>query len=334
MKERRERLTKLIPEYDILISTYENMRYYSGFTGEGYLLRADGVWRILTDSRYTEQASLEAPDLPVTDVRDLPGMFINSEGIAVEGSLPLNSYMKLPRDKVRIMSERIGAPRMIKDEEEIGKIARAERTGDRAFSYILDLLRPGMSEREIANRLEFYMKDNGAEALSFDVIAASGPDSSMPHARPGDRELAEGDFLIMDYGYCSDMTRTVAAGKISPEMEEVYDIVKGANELAIDRIRPGMKAREADRVAREYIDSRGYGRYFSHALGHSVGLAIHEAPALSGRDETVLAPGMLVTVEPGIYLPGKFGVRIEDLVLITEDGKKVLSRSEKDLITV
>lgn len=339
MNKRIDTLNKLLTDSDILISTPENIRYYSGFTGEGYLIRSEGIWEILTDSRYTEQASIEAPDIPIGNVNGLHDKFSGGNDIAVEDSLPLSVYCKLPAGKPFTASDRLDKARQIKEPEEIENIAEAERIGDRAFSYLLGILEPGMTERQVANRLEFYMKEHGAEALSFDVIATSGPNSSMPHAVPTDRKLAKGDLLTLDFGckykgYCSDMTRTVAIGQISDEMKDVYSIVLDANMLAIDKIHTGMLCSDADRIARDYIAKHGYGDNFGHSLGHGVGLAIHEAPALSGRCETVLEENMIVTIEPGIYIPGRFGIRIEDLLVMTADGKRVLSASDKNLITI
>ena len=209
--------------------------------------------------------------------------------------------------------------------------------GDEAFSYILNELKPGVTELQIAAKLEYFMRSHGAEGTSFDTIVASGYHSAMPHAVPTEKPLENGDFVTMDFGcryqgYCSDMTRTVVIGKADPRQKEIYQIVLEAQQAALEGLRPGMTGTEGDRLARDVIEKAGYGEYFGHGLGHSVGLEIHEKPALSTRDETVLLPGMIETVEPGIYIPGFGGVRIEDMVVLTETGIRNLTTSPKELI--
>jgi Xaa-Pro aminopeptidase len=218
-------------------------------------------------------------------------------------------------------------------------LRRAEAIGDLAFTHICGFLKEGMSETEVALELEFFMRRNGAECLSFDTIAVSGVRSSLPHGEPSDKKIEAGDFLTMDFGckylgYCSDMTRTVAIGKVTDEMKKVYGIVQRAQQTALEAINPGKKASDIDKTARDIIKYEGYGNCFGHGTGHGVGLEIHEAPTANPTGETVLKPGMSVTVEPGIYLPGRFGVRIEDLALVTETGYEVLSHSDKDLIII
>ena len=338
MKTRRDTLIGLLPEDSVLISSPENIRYYSGFTGEGYLAKtASKPWTILTDGRYTTQAGRECPDLPLGKSSELEEFFSDADSTAIEGTLSVAEYEKLNGGVIE--TEIIDSLRRVKTDDELEKIRRAEEIGDAAFSYIIALLEPGITERTIATELEFFLKSNGAESLSFDTIAASGPNSSMPHAVPGNRKLESGDFLTLDFGckyegYCSDMTRTVVIGRATDEMKEVYDIVLDANMKAIDEIKPGMKCSDADAIAREYIKSKGYGEYFNHSLGHSLGLAIHEKPMLSPRDNSILEENMVVTVEPGIYIPDKFGVRIEDLVVITKTGVEVISKSDKTLMEI
>ena len=229
--------------------------------------------------------------------------------------------------------------RVIKNEEELAWMERAEQIGDEAFSYILGELRPGISELEVAAKLEYFMRSNGAEKVSFDAIVASGLNSAMPHAVPTGKLLEKGDFVTLDFGckyqgYCSDMTRTVVIGKADSRQKEIYQIVLDAQLAALEGLRPGMTGAEGDRLAREAIEKAGYGEYFGHGLGHSVGLEIHEKPALSMKDQTVLCPGMIETVEPGIYIPGFGGVRIEDMVVLTETGIRNLTSSPKELIEV
>lgn len=236
-------------------------------------------------------------------------------------------------------SSSINECRMVKDEGELELLRRAEAIGDAAFTHILDIIKPGMTERDIALELEFFMKRQGASKLSFDTIVASGPNSSMPHAQVTDRIIQKGDFVTMDFGcvykgYCSDMTRTVAVGEPTEEMRKVYQIVLDANLRAMEGIRAGVRCCDIDALARDYIRDKGYGEYFGHGLGHSVGLEIHEEPRFSPKCDVVTRAGMAITDEPGIYLPGKFGVRIEDLVIVNEDGCERLSKSQKELIVL
>lgn len=270
---------------------------------------------------------------------DIDGGF----NIAVEASMNLSRYLKLKDSltgcELIVSGDLINTPRMVKDETELGLIGRAEAIGDEAFEHILSIIKPGLTEREIALELEYYMKKKGASKLSFDTIVASGPNSSMPHAQVTDRIIEKGDFVTMDFGcvykgYCSDMTRTVAVGNPTDEMRKVYQTVLDANLKAMDGIRAGVKCSDIDALARDYIKDNGYGGYFGHGLGHSVGLYIHEEPRFSPKCDTIMKENMVITDEPGIYLPGRFGVRIEDLVVVKENGYEVLSHSPKELIIV
>ena len=230
--------------------------------------------------------------------------------------------------------------RRIKRDDEIELIAMAEHIGDIAFAHVREVIRPGMSEIEVALELENCMRKNGASGLSFDTISASGKNSSLPHAVPTTKVLEDGDFLTMDFGcvyrgYCSDMTRTVYIGEEpSSEMRHVYETVLKAQLTSMELIKPGAKCSDIDRCARDIIADAGYDGYFGHGLGHSVGLYIHEEPRLSPSCDDILEPGITVTVEPGIYISGKFGVRIEDLVVVTEDGYRNLAASPKELICI
>jgi len=255
----------------------------------------------------------------------------------------LSRYLKLDaaldKHKLRVASDIIDKPRMVKDDNELGLLRRAEQIGDEAFDHILTILKPGITEREISLELEFFMKKQGASKLSFDTIVASGPNSSMPHAQVTDRVVQNGDFVTMDFGcvykgYCSDMTRTVAVGTPTDEMKKVYQIVLDANLRAMDGIKAGVKCSDIDALARGYISDKGYGDYFGHGLGHSVGLQIHEEPRFSPKCDVITEENMVITDEPGIYLPGKFGVRIEDLVVVRKDGYERLSKSPKELIII
>ena len=356
----------------VLIDSPANLYYYTGFTGGEavFLMRAeDGRSFLITDSRYYEQVEKECPDIPLAPlekepyhivVRKLLGELVG-EGVSdsvgvgagnsvtgetkaivgIEATMSLSRYLQFCETCGEygfvLAQEAIQESRQIKDEKELSLIARAEAIGDAAFSHILELIRPGVTEAEIALELEFFMKRQGAAKLSFDTIVASGPNSSMPHAQVTDRKLQQGDFITMDFGcvyhgYCSDMTRTVALGKPSEEMRRVYEIVSEANRRAMEAVRAGVKCSFVDAAARDYIADMGYGEYFGHGLGHSVGLEIHEEPRFSPKCDVVTKENMVITDEPGIYLPGKFGVRIEDLLVVKEGGCECLSHSPKELI--
>ncbi|MCR5542820.1 MAG: aminopeptidase P family protein [Eubacterium sp.] len=342
----------------LLITDPYNLRYYTGFRGgEGYALITNKDSKVLiTDSRYTEAAEKECYtgftvrqyDTKIS-IYDIMKEYISRDKVIKLGfeneSISYLMYSKLV-DKLcgsdsQLNLEPLGdvllVPRQIKTREEIELLREAEHIGDLAFEDILGILKPGMTELEVAAELEYSMKRHGAEGLSFDTIAASGKNSSMPHAIPSDKKLEKGDFLTMDFGciyqgYCSDMTRTVCIGKASDEQKKIYNIVLSAQLSVLDNLKPGMMCKDVDRIARDYITAQGYGDYFGHGLGHGVGLYIHETPAFNTRDTSIVKPGMIETDEPGIYLPGKFGVRIEDMILITEDGCESLAKSPKELI--
>jgi len=227
--------------------------------------------------------------------------------------------------------------REVKDEYEIKKIGEAAAIGDAAFEHIVRHIRPGMSELDIAIEIDFFMRKHGAEKSSFDTIVASGAHSSVPHATPSDKKVTVGDFVKLDFGavidgYHSDMTRTVVVGKASKNQKEIYNTVKKAQETSLNAVSAGKVSQDLDSIAREIIAEAGYGDNFVHSLGHGVGLNVHEAPTLAQGNESKLAANMVVTVEPGIYISGFGGVRIEDLVVVTQTGREVLTHSTKDLL--
>jgi Xaa-Pro aminopeptidase len=229
--------------------------------------------------------------------------------------------------------------RAVKDLEEIELLAQAEAIGDKAFAHILDFLRPGLTERQVAIELERHMQDLGASGTSFETIVASGPRSAMPHGVASERVIGKNEFVKLDFGcvykgYCSDMTRTVVVGKADGKQREIYHIVLEAQMAALAGIKAGITGVEADALARDVIVAKGYGDNFGHGLGHGVGLAIHELPRASRLSDNVLQPNSIVTVEPGIYLPGWGGVRIEDMVVVQEDGVRNLTSSPKELIEI
>lgn len=350
MLSRVDRLRECLKDSEsVLISSGQNIFYYSGFTSEdANLLISHDKQLLITDSRYTIQAREQAPDFEIIDSADgfknilkrIPQSYIGFE----ENYVSVNQYRKRQRDagdeKTLVpMQKRIDALRQIKDDEEIRRIAEAERIGDEAFSYILDKIKPGVTEREIALELEFFMKKQGAAALSFETIAASGVRSAMPHGAASQKVIEKGDLLTLDFGcvyegYCSDMTRTVAVGSVSDRQREIYEIVLKAQLAALDVIKPGMRCAEVDKTARDIIKAAGYGDNFGHSLGHSVGIQIHESPVFSAKSRDAVKAGHVITVEPGIYVDGFGGVRIEDLVVVTEEGIQNLTRSPKELLVV
>lgn len=336
----------------LLVSDGANMRYLSGFRGAtGYLYISNARRVLATDSRYTTMAKAEAPDFEVIELRtgetyaQLLNRLMeadNAEKVAFEDAYLLYAdYQKLQEGCAGRLTVPLGESldllRCVKADWEIERLAKAEEIGDQAFAHILGVLKPGMTELSVAAELEYFMKTHGAENLSFETIVASGANSSMPHAMPSGKKLEKGDFVTMDFGcvyegYCSDMTRTVVIGKADEKQKEIYRIVLEAQLAGLEACKSGVRGCDADKAARDVIAKAGYGDYFGHGLGHSVGLYIHEEPRLSPRCETALLPNMLQTVEPGIYLPGFGGVRIEDMVVVTKDGCRNLTHSPKELI--
>lgn len=338
----------------VLVTDEYNIRYLSGFRGgEAVLFISPQNNVLITDSRYTEEAENES-DFTVCEwnrnnrITDILNEYIKNEGIEKLGyedkALLCSDYFKYREKLTGIkewipLGESLNVLRQIKTDKELEFLRKAEEIGDIAFGKVLEILKPKMTELEVAAELEYQMKKNGAEGLSFDTIAASGINSSMPHAIPSNKKLENGDFLTLDFGcryngYCSDMTRTVVIGKASEKQKEIYNIVLKANLEAEKIIRAGLMCREVDKAARDIITKAGYGSCFGHGLGHSVGLFIHESPALNTSDKTILMPNMIETIEPGIYIKGFGGVRIEDMVIVTKDGHENLSHSPKELIEV
>lgn len=334
----------------LLISNPYNVRYLCGFTGgEGYLLVMPHKKVLFVDSRYGVRAHDECTDTEIIVDNEMTAAInsvIRREGIsvvAVEGKyITYDTFKKLSESieaHIEACQDDTDMLRVLKSKSEIALIKKAEDIGCDAFDHILSFIKPGVSEREIAFELEYHMRKNGADGLSFDTIAASGINSSCPHASVSDKKINNGDLVTLDFGcifkgYCSDMTRTIAVGHIDDEQKKVYDIVLAAQLAAIDSIKPGITGREADAFARNIIESSGYGKCFGHGLGHGVGLFIHEAPRLSVKSEDILEPGMVFSVEPGIYIDGRFGIRIEDVVCLEEDGVVNLTKSPKELIVL
>jgi Xaa-Pro aminopeptidase len=336
-----------------LISRRENMRYLTGYTGEGRLFVSGSGCAILTDFRYLEQAAREAPDVRCVRTRAgksvevlIAELFSQSgaDRIAVETDF-------LTYDEYRALADALGdgadiarlsalpeALRAIKDAGEISSIKRAASIACRAFDHMLGILRPGMTEKDVQIALDFEMLRLGSEERAFDTIAAAGENGALPHAVPGDRTLKDGELLTLDFGatvdgYRSDMTRTVGIGKIGGELRKLYQAVLDAQLLALDGIRPGAICEDVDRIARDFLDLR-YPGAFGHSLGHAVGLYIHENPRLGVGDRTALRPGHVVTVEPGVYIPGLGGCRIEDMAILTAHGYENPIVAPKRLIEI
>ena len=333
----------------LLVHQAANRTYLSGFTGSaGIALITALEALLLVDFRYTEQAASEAREFEVikadrqfietlTEVvrgRGLRRLGFESEIVSVKQHRDYADRLA-PAELVPV--EGVDRLRWVKDADELARIEQAVAIADAAFAHVQSLLQPGAVERDIAVELEFFMRRHGAEKEAFETIVASGPRSALPHGRASDRVLQAGDFVTIDFGavyrgYVSDCTRTVVLGSASPKHQQIYATVLAAQRAALAGIRPGMTGKAADGIARTIIAEAGYGEAFGHSLGHGVGLIVHEGPTLSPREEAVLAPGMVVTVEPGIYLAGWGGVRIEDLAVVTEEGCRSVTRAPKELL--
>jgi len=333
----------------LLVTDAANVTYLSGFTGDSswLLVGRDHVW-LVTDGRYTEQAAAEAPHCEVVRRKDslvaavaelCPTAAVRTLGFSPD-ELTYGAYTKLVEslEGVEAVARKdlVENLRAVKDDEEIEAIRRAVRAADEAFMRIRGRLSPGGTEREVANALEFEMRGLGARKSSFELIVAARQRSSLPHAYATDAEIAPGDPVLIDWGaqvgtYCSDATRVLFLGAPSAQWREVYSAVLKAQRVAIEALSPGVPTKEVDAVARRAIAEAGYGERFAHGLGHGVGLKVHEKPALGEKAEDTLAEGMVVTIEPGIYIPGWGGVRLEDLVVVRRDGPEVLTSVPKSL---
>ena len=352
---RVERLRRKMAEIGaqaIRVSSAVNRRYFSGFTGtSGILLITQDRAALLTDFRYRVQAAQEAAGFEIIEhgpnqnetlaetvkTWGISGLLFEDRHVTYAEHAELAKA--LPNVELAPAGDMADAPRMIKDPEEIRVLQEAAEVADRAFEHILNFLKPGVTELAIAAELEHFMRKQGAQGPSFATIVASGERSAMPHGTASERVIGKGEFVTLDFGayykgYCSDLTRTVVVGQPTDRHREIYSIVLEAQQYALEHLKPGMTGREGDALTRDIITRYGYGEHFGHGTGHGIGMEIHEAPRLSMTSEIILAPGMVVTVEPGIYLPGFGGVRIEDDVVITETGIQFLTRSPKELIVL
>lgn len=321
-----------------LLHRPENMRYLTGFTGEGCVFVCADETVIITDFRYVEQAGRQAPALRVistdADHREKARIQELTDAHAVRTLAVERDYLSydqhealraaLPFVQLEGLSSLPEELRLIKDEGEIESISKACAISCKAFENILGRIHAGMTEKQIQIMLDFEMLSLGSEGNAFDTIAAAGVNGSLCHAIPSNYVVQQGDLLTLDFGakvngYCSDMTRTVAFGNISPELREIYDLVYDAHMASLEAVRPGVRCCDVDKIARDMIDAR-YPGAFGHSLGHGVGLFIHEQPRVASGSETVLQPGYVITIEPGVYIPGLGGCRIEDTAILTSDG--------------
>lgn len=347
-----KKLGDILKEVDsVLITSPHNLRYFTGFRGgEGVALIGRDFRFLFVDSRYIEAARNEAVDYEVIEFGGgkLLDLIYNKISMASVKSVGFeNDYMTVSEydkytDKLTDctlvgLKNKLDMLRMIKTEEELGCIQKAAEIADKAFKEVLSKIKCGVSEYEIAAEIEYTMRRLGSDGTSFDTIVVSGVKSSMPHGVPDNKKIEYGDFVTMDFGciyngYCSDMTRTIIIGEANQKQVDVYNTVLKAQTSGLEHIKAGVVGKEADKVARDIITDAGYGEYFGHSLGHGVGLLIHEMPYLSPLSEVVLQENMIVTCEPGIYIPSFGGVRIEDLVVVKKNGIINLTNSTKELI--
>jgi len=352
MKNLEKYLSLLGEEADGLLLTSRYSRFYGTEydIAEGVAIVTKAGCRYFTDSRYIESAQNGIKDFEVLQIdRQNPYSKRLNEAIADFGVETLGyeeDYLTVAdllyyennlQAKLVPMNRKINGFRAVKEPWELELMRKAQQITDKAFSEVLTKIKAGMTEKEVQTELIYCLYKNGADNLAFDPIVVSGPKTSMPHGVAGQRVIQEGDFITMDFGalygsYCADMTRTVAVGYATDEMKEVYETVLKAQKAAIAATKAGMKGKDVDAIARKIIEDAGYGEYFGHGYGHGLGMEVHEAPSCSPSGETVMEVNMISSAEPGIYLPGKFGVRIEDVVIFTEDGCEDITTSPKNLI--
>ncbi|MBC8353397.1 MAG: aminopeptidase P family protein [Planctomycetes bacterium] len=352
-KQRRDKLRRLVRDTEadaILVTSYDNVTYLTGFTGDSsYLLLTRDGQIILSDRRYTTQLETECPSIdleirgPESTILDgvakvvrkakLGSLAIEASSVTLDFSQKLTE--KLPKVELAATDGLVEQLREIKDREEIAEIREAIEIAARAFAVVKAGLRPEQSEKQVADEIERQVRLFGGECTAFWPIVGVGPNGALPHYRPGGVKIEESFMVLVDWGakarlYLSDLTRIIVTGKAPAKLERVYNVVLKAQKKAIAAIRPGAIMENVDAAARKVITDAGFGKQFGHSLGHGFGLQIHEQPRLAIHQKRPLEPGMVVTVEPGIYLPGAFGVRIEDDILVTKDGHEVLSHVPKE----
>jgi Xaa-Pro aminopeptidase len=355
MRENRvEKVLALLSKMELdacLLKGMDNIFYLTGFRGsEGTLLVTRGDVFLMTDFRYITYAQEVTHGIKIVELRDkknILGEICNQYGIRKIGfdslHTPFFTYKKwleavesvefVPLDSI------IEEIRKNKEPEEIDRIIEAIEIATKAFTEVFGGIHPGQTEKEVANNLDYAMRQLGAEGPSFQTIVASGPRAALPHAEPTDKRIREGEMVIIDFGaqangYCSDETCTLSIGEVNGKMHDIYTIVNNAKQLALDKIKVGKPIKEVDMMVRGYIEEAGYGDFFRHGTGHGVGIAVHEAPAINSTGEGLLEEGMVITIEPGIYIPNLGGVRLEDMVLITADAPRVLTSIRKDMLNI
>ena len=354
MKNIEKYLSLLGQEVDGLLLTSRYSRFYGAQydIAEGVAIVTKAGCRYFTDSRYIEAAQNGIRDMEVIEtnranpysklINDALAQF-GAERLGYEESYltvaELMDFQKELKAELIPMGKQINSFRAVKEDWELERIRKAQAITDKAFSQVLERIRAGMTEKELQAELIYCLYKNGAEGLSFDPIVVSGPNTSLPHGVATDRVICEGDFVTMDFGvlldgYCSDMTRTVAVGFATEEMKTVYNTVLNAQLAGLAATRAGVTGAQIDDAARQVIKDAGYGDYFGHGYGHSLGMQVHESPNCNPSGDVPMEPGMVCSAEPGIYLPGKFGVRIEDLVFFTAEGHENITHSPKNLIIV
>lgn len=349
---RVERLRQAMKEEGLaafLVTSPYNLRYFTNFTGTtGLAVITLEKAYFVTDFRYTEQAAAQAEGFEI--VKNVGPIFEEVANITEKDQINTLAFEEnfVSFAEYAVLEEIISAElvpvagmmeelREVKDADEIALIEKACEIADKGYSHILEYIKPGMTEIQVANELDFYMRSLGATSVSFDTIVASGLRSAMPHGVASEKVIEQGDMITLDFGcyyqgYVSDMTRTFAIGDPGEKLKEIYQVVLEAQLKVIEAAEPGITGIQLDAVARDYITEKGYGEAFGHSTGHGIGLEIHEGPNVSFRADKAFVPGNVITDEPGIYLPGIGGVRIEDDLLITEKGNRVLNRSPKELI--
>ncbi|MFC1917628.1 M24 family metallopeptidase [Chloroflexota bacterium] len=354
MSKRLQKLRRQLAEREIdsiLISQPKNRYYLSGFDGSsGFLFISAEDTVLATDFRYIDQAKAQAPDFKVFQIingidkwlPELTGeikgdkLGFEADHISVATLRQMSDALKKLQSAPKLIPTEglVESLRAVKEPEEIALITRAASLTDKAFAYITGIIKPGSTEREIAWEMEKYLRENGSQGLPFDIIVASGPNAALPHAKPSDKTIQNGEPVVLDFGariggYSSDLTRTIFLGKPDDTFRKIYDTVLGAQLAAMAIIKEGMTGDETDKLARTVINEAGYGEAFGHALGHGIGLATHEAPRLGPNSSDIITDGMVFSIEPGIYLPGWGGVRIEDLVLMQDGILKTISQARK-----
>jgi len=353
MKEQRlNRVLEIIGQKDLhacVLKGMDNIFYLTGFRGsEGTLLVTRGDVVVLTDSRYITHAREVAEGCTVIETRPkdrILATLFERYGITRTGfdsyHTMYQTFQTLKEESPGVefvpLSNDIEAIRRCKDPDEIMAVKRAVSIATEAFARVIEKIKPGRTEKEIANELDYAMRCLGADAPSFETIVASGPRAALPHARPTDKALVAHEEVIVDFGcqvngYCTDETCTIPLGEPAGKIREIYEIVRDAKQKGIEAVRPGLPVRDLDMIVRGFIEEKGYGEFFRHGTGHGVGIAVHEAPAVTINGEGLLEEEMIITVEPGIYLPHVGGVRLEDMVLVTKTGGEVLTKLRKDLL--